>query len=118
MIIPQYAEDVTKDGSVRKNDSFDFKYTISQPYIHSQDKTPSKLWVYNFALSFLRGWFIKMKLEEVTKIKETTDQNEVNEFLAKGYKILKIISSKTSTPLGEEIRPIYILGLKKERGEE
>jgi len=53
-----------------------------------------------------------MKLDEITKIKETKNENEVNELLAKGYRIVKIFNSRSTTSDGEEIHPIYILGLK------
>ena len=57
-----------------------------------------------------------MKIEEITKIKQTGDQDEVNEFLAKGYKIIKIFSGKL--PVNEQgdmiIQPVYVLGLKSQ----
>lgn len=56
-----------------------------------------------------------MKTDEVTKIKQTNDEQEVNDYLARGYRILKILSSRISNQFGgEEIRPVYILGLGKE----
>ena len=55
-----------------------------------------------------------MKLEEVTNIRQTRDEREVNLLLAQGYKIIKILSSKSSTGGGDEVFPIYILGLMKE----
>lgn len=55
-----------------------------------------------------------MKLDDVTKVKQTNNENEVNDLLAKGYRILKILSNRISTPMGDEIKPIYILGLVKE----
>jgi len=54
-----------------------------------------------------------MKLDEITNIKNLTEENEVNEFLAKGYKIVKILSTKNSSEMGDEIRPTFILGLVK-----
>lgn len=54
-----------------------------------------------------------MRMEEITNVKQTKNVDEVNELLAKGYKIVKILSSKSSTGGGEEIIPIYILGLTK-----
>jgi len=61
--------------------------------------------------------FIKMKLDEVNKIKNITEENEVNEYLAKGYRILKILSTKSSSEFSDEIKPTFILGLKREDGE-
>lgn len=55
-----------------------------------------------------------MKLEEITQIKQTRDQNEVNALLAQGYRIIKILSSKSTSGAGDEVYPIYILGLMKE----
>ena len=54
-----------------------------------------------------------MSLENVKQIKETTLETEVNEYLSKGYTLLKILSSKIQRPDCEEVRPIYILGLIK-----
>jgi hypothetical protein len=58
-----------------------------------------------------------MKLDEVNKIKNITEENEVNEYLAKGYRILKILSTKSSSEFSDEIKPTFILGLKREDGE-
>jgi len=55
-----------------------------------------------------------MKLNECVKIKQTNNQEEVNEYLLKGYKILKIFSHKTKNDEYDEVRPVYILGLMKE----
>ena len=56
-----------------------------------------------------------MKLDEITKVKQTSDEDEVNEYLGKGYKVLKILSSRVATESGgEEIKPVYVLGLAKE----
>ena len=52
-----------------------------------------------------------MKLDEITKIKNLTNEDEVNEHLAKGYKVIKILSTKNSSDFGDEIRPTFILGL-------
>lgn len=57
-----------------------------------------------------------MKTDEITKIKQTSNQEEVNEYLAKGYKIIKIFSTKTTVDSVEVVEPTYILGLKKENG--
>lgn len=56
-----------------------------------------------------------MKLEEITQIKTTKDEKEVNEYLAKGYVIMKILSTKKSSGFEDEITPIFILGLIKEK---
>lgn len=56
-----------------------------------------------------------MKIEDVTNIKNLTDEKEINEYLAKGYKLIKILSMKTSSEFGsDEVKPIFILGLSKE----
>ena len=56
-----------------------------------------------------------MKLDEVTKVAQVTNVNEVNELLAKGYRIIKIFSTKTNDEQGlETIKPTYIVGLRKE----
>lgn len=52
-----------------------------------------------------------MKLDEITKIKNLTNEDEVNEYLAKGYVIIKILSTKNSSDFGDEIKPTFILGL-------
>ena len=52
-----------------------------------------------------------MKLEEITNIKTLNEEKEVNEYLAKGYRIIKILSTKHSSDFGDEIKPIFILGL-------
>ena len=55
-----------------------------------------------------------MKIDEVTKIKNLTDEKEINEYLAKGYKIIKIFSMKCSNEFGEEVKPVFVLGLGRE----
>lgn len=52
-----------------------------------------------------------MKLEDIRKIKQTTDEGIVNEYLAKGYRLMKIISAKVAIGQVEEIKPMYVLGL-------
>jgi hypothetical protein len=54
-----------------------------------------------------------VRLDEITQIKESFNQDEVNSFLSKGFKLLKILSSKTISNEMDEIRPIYVLGLTK-----
>jgi hypothetical protein len=51
-----------------------------------------------------------MKLEDITEIVQTRDQDVVNHLLAKGYKIIRILSTKYTTNEGEFVRPCYILG--------
>ena len=55
-----------------------------------------------------------MKLEDVTQVKTSKDENEVNQYLAKGFKIIKILSTKKASDFGDEITPVFILGLIKE----
>lgn len=55
-----------------------------------------------------------MKLEDITQIKTSKDEPEVNQFLSKGFKIIKILSTKKASDFGDEITPIFILGLIKE----
>jgi hypothetical protein len=54
-----------------------------------------------------------MKIDEITQIKTSKEEIEVNEYLAKGYRIIKILSTKKSTDFGDEITPVFILGLIK-----
>lgn len=59
-----------------------------------------------------------MKLDEITKIKQTTDEAEVNEYLSRGYKIVKIFSTKIKSSEDDreaEVKPSYVLGLSKEK---
>ncbi len=58
-----------------------------------------------------------MKIDEVNKIEQTYNQEKVNELLAKGYKIIKIFSTKQSVEDSEEIKPCYIMGLGIEKKE-
>jgi len=55
-----------------------------------------------------------VKIDEITKIKNLTEESLVNEYLAKGYRIIKIFSTKTSTEFGDEVKPTFVLGLSKE----
>jgi len=52
-----------------------------------------------------------MKLDEINKIKIIESDEEVNEHLAKGYRIVKIYSVKETTENGEVVKPMFILGL-------
>lgn len=56
-----------------------------------------------------------MQLGDVKLIKESHSDEEVNDFLGKGYELLKIISSKMASQDIDEIKPCYILGLRKKR---
>lgn len=51
-----------------------------------------------------------MKLEELTQIKQTHDTEAVNQLLSQGFKIIKVLSTRTHAGEKEEIKPIYILG--------
>ena len=51
-----------------------------------------------------------MKLDEIKKIVQTSESDEVNKYLSEGYRIVKIISAKVSTSGGDFISPCYILG--------
>jgi len=61
---------------------------------------------------------IRMKLNEVVKVEQTADKGEVNDLLAKGYRILKIFSTKVTTDAGEFVQPCYVLGLKQEQNKQ
>ena len=54
-----------------------------------------------------------MAFEKIQKIKQTYLEEEVNEYLAKGYHIIKILSSKTRLNDSDVVQPIFILGLSK-----
>lgn len=56
-----------------------------------------------------------MKLDEIGKIYQSTNTEEVNEYLGKGYLIIKIFSTKTSNNEVEQVLPMYVLGLVKEK---
>lgn len=51
-----------------------------------------------------------MKLEELTQIKQTHDTEAVNQLLSQGFRVIKVLSSRTQVGEREEIKPIYILG--------
>ena len=53
-----------------------------------------------------------MKTDECIKMYQTTDVNEVNEYLAKGYRVIKVLSTRTNDSTGEVILPTYVMGLK------
>ena len=55
-----------------------------------------------------------MKLDEINKVKQTFDENVVNEYLAKGYRLVKVFSSKIKNEEMDEVRPCYVLGLGRE----
>ncbi len=52
-----------------------------------------------------------MKIDEIRQVKQTVDADEANEYLAKGYRIIKIFSSKVTTEGSEQVMPMYVLGL-------
>jgi|ETNvirnome_2_300_1030623.scaffolds.fasta_scaffold22028_2 hypothetical protein len=56
-----------------------------------------------------------MKLNEIKNIVQTSTPIEVNEYLARGYEIIRIFSTKVTTDNGEFIQPTYVLGLKNEK---
>ena len=51
-----------------------------------------------------------MKLEEVSELKQTTEIDKVNELLKKGYKLIKILSTRTHNGDYDVVMPTYILG--------
>jgi len=55
-----------------------------------------------------------MKLEEVTQVRMTTQESEVNKLLSQGYHILKILSTKSVSGDREMVVPTFILGLTKD----
>lgn len=54
-----------------------------------------------------------MKLSDVKQVKESYSDEEVNKFLKDGYELLKILSSRSTTIDVDEVRPCYVLGLRK-----
>lgn len=52
-----------------------------------------------------------MKTEDIKRIEQTTSKDEANEYLAKGYKIVRIFSTKKKMGDSETIEPMYVLGL-------
>jgi hypothetical protein len=54
-----------------------------------------------------------MKLEDINRIKQSIDEQEVNRFLSEGYKIIKILSTKQFSDGNETVQPMYVLGLIK-----
>lgn len=53
------------------------------------------------------------KQEDITQIKISSDEDEINRRLQMGYKIIKIISAKTLEGEHEVIRPCVVLGLPR-----
>jgi hypothetical protein len=51
-----------------------------------------------------------MGLDKIKEIKESYSDKETNSFLRKGFKLLKILSTRKSNNTFEEIKPCYILG--------
>ena len=56
-----------------------------------------------------------MKIEEISKVFQSTNPEDINDYLSKGYSIIKIFSTKVTSDNCEQICPTYILGLKKEK---
>ena len=56
-----------------------------------------------------------MKLSDVKKLKECYSDEEANKYLDDNYEVLKIISSRNTTPDVEEVRPCYVLGKDREK---
>ena len=56
-----------------------------------------------------------MALSDIRKVKESYSDMETNEYLDKGYELIKIISSRTATIDMEEIKPCYVLGLRNKK---
>lgn len=50
-----------------------------------------------------------MGLDEIQEIKQTTDDTVVNEYLKKGFKLIKIFSSNIVVGNHELKQPVYIL---------
>jgi len=59
-----------------------------------------------------------MKIDETTNIIETKDQKVVNESLKKGYTLIKILSTKSTTEFGETVTPTFILAIDQEKQKE
>ena len=55
-----------------------------------------------------------VKFEDITQVKITTSESEINQLLAKGYRIIKILSSRSVVGDKEVMLPIFTLGLSKE----
>ena len=58
-----------------------------------------------------------MALSDIRKVKESYSDSETNDYLDKGYELIKIISSRTATVESEEIKPCYVLGLRHKNGD-
>lgn len=52
-------------------------------------------------------------LSEIVQIKQTCDDFTVNDYLKKGFRILRIFSGKVSGNGVESVMPVYVLGLKE-----
>jgi len=55
-----------------------------------------------------------MGLDEIKEIKQTTEDSVVNEYLKKGFKLIKIFSSTIMVDNHELKQPVYILALQDE----
>jgi len=54
-----------------------------------------------------------MKLEEVSQVKEANNLEEVNKWLAQGYKLIKIFNQREETHDGITTNVVYVLGLPR-----
>lgn len=54
-----------------------------------------------------------MKLEEVKHVKYATTEDEVNEYLAKGYKIIRCYQTRVKTFETEQTYPLVMMGSTK-----
>ena len=54
-----------------------------------------------------------MSYANICKVKECRSDEQVNEYLAKGYEIIKIISSRIFSSDIDEVRPCYVMALQK-----
>lgn len=54
-----------------------------------------------------------MSYANIRKVKESRSDAETNKYLDEGYELIKIISSRTSTAEADEVRPCYVLALRK-----
>lgn len=51
-----------------------------------------------------------MKIEEIKEIRQTSEVTEVNELLKKGFRIIKILSTRVHNGEYDIVTPTYILG--------
>lgn len=58
-----------------------------------------------------------VKLDNIKQVVQSSSVIEVNAFLARGFKILKVFSCKESTESSERIFPCYVLVLCNNHGD-